>query len=155
MTKKKGKVVKSKPVAKAKAAVKTTKSTKTVQKSRPAPVAKAKPVVHKIPKLTVPKTAFKQSEFITVLAEQSALSKNEVKSVLESLKAIAKVHLAKNGPGQFTLPGVLKITSVTKPATKARQGRNPFTGEEITIKPKPARKVIKIKALKKFKTELE
>ena len=87
--------------------------------------------------------------------EQVMLSKKEIKAVLEGIKTIVKAHLAKNGPGQVVIPGLLKITSVTKPASKARKGRNPFTGEEMMIKAKPARKVIKVKALKKFKTELE
>lgn len=109
----------------------------------------------KPPKLGVPKTPYKQSEFFNALAEQSGLGKKEVKGMMESLKSIIKVHVGKGGPGQFTLPGLFKVTSVTKPATKARKGRNPFTGEEIMLKAKPARKVIKVKVLKKFKTELE
>ena len=145
--KKKAKV--TKVTSKSKPVVKTKTATK------PKAVKAVKPAVVKIPKLVSPRAPYKQSELYTVLAEQSSLSKNQVKAVLEALNAIAKVHLTKNGPGQFTLPGMLKVTLVTKPATKARQGRNPFTGEEITIKAKPARKAVKVKALKKFKAELE
>ena len=124
-------------------------ATKTALKKEP------KPQAVKIPKLVAPKTPFKQSEFFKVLVEQTNLSKNQIHLVFEKIKAFAKVHLLKNGPGQFTVPGMLKITQVTKPATKARPGRNPFTGEEMTIQAKPARKVIRVKALKKFKSELE
>lgn len=66
-----------------------------------------------------------------------------------------KVHLIKNGPGQFMLPGLFKMTVATKPATKARKGKNPFTGEEMMFKAKPARRVVKVRVLKKFKAEIE
>ena len=66
-----------------------------------------------------------------------------------------KLHLVKNGPGQFVLPGLFKMTVVTKPATKARKGTNPFTGEEMMFKAKPARRVVKVRVLKKFKAEIE
>ena len=65
----------------------------------------------------------------------------------EIQKAIGK----RGGPGQFSLPGLCKITIVRKPATKARKGINPFTGQETTFKAKPARTVIKIRPLKKMK----
>jgi nucleoid DNA-binding protein len=50
-----------------------------------------------------------------------------------------------------TLPGLLKIKRVEKPATKARMGRNPATGQEIMIKAKPKRTVVKAMALKALK----
>ena len=56
-----------------------------------------------------------------------------------------------NKLGMFTLPGLGKITVVKKPATKARKGINPFTGEPTVFKAKPARKVVKIRALKNLK----
>jgi nucleoid DNA-binding protein len=51
----------------------------------------------------------------------------------------------------FTVPGLMKITVQKKPATKARKGTNPFTGEAMMFKAKPARKVVKVRALKKLK----
>jgi nucleoid DNA-binding protein len=51
----------------------------------------------------------------------------------------------------FNLPGLLKIYVHTRPATKERTGRNPATGEEIKIAAKPAKKVVKVRALKKLK----
>jgi len=137
-----------KPVSKNKVA-KASKAPKKAVK------AKAEKIVTKAPKLSVPKTPHKKSEFFNVLAEQSGLVKKEVTKVVESIEAIIKAHLLKNGPGQFTFPGVFKMTAITKPATKAKKGRNPFTGEEITIKAKPARRVVKVRVLKKFKTAVE
>jgi nucleoid DNA-binding protein len=89
------------------------------------------------------------------IAEQNGLGKKEAKSVIEAIEAIIKVHLLKSSPGQFTFPGVFKMTAVTKPTTKAKKGRNPFTREEIMIKAKPARRVVKVRVLKKFKTAVE
>ena len=60
-------------------------------------------------------------------------------------------HLKKRGAGQFTLPGLMKIVTQKKPATKARKGINPFTGEETTFAAKPARTMVKVRPLKKLK----
>ena len=60
-------------------------------------------------------------------------------------------HLKKRGAGQFTLPGLLKIVTQKKPATKARKGINPFTGEATTFAAKPARTMVKVRPLKKLK----
>ncbi len=49
------------------------------------------------------------------------------------------------------LPGLLKITTVRKPAVKARKGINPFTKEEAMFKAKPATTVVKVRPLKKLK----
>ena len=49
------------------------------------------------------------------------------------------------------LPGILMITAVAVPAKKARKGINPFTGEETMFKAKPARNVVKVRALKGLK----
>lgn len=62
-----------------------------------------------------------------------------------------KKNLGDRGPGLFTIPGLVKIKVIKKPATKARSGINPFTGEDIVAKAKPARKVVKALALKGLK----
>ena len=62
-----------------------------------------------------------------------------------------KKNLASRGPGMFTVPGLFKVKVVKKPATKAREGINPFTGEPTIFKAKPARKVVKVLALKGLK----
>ena len=60
-------------------------------------------------------------------------------------------ELGKRGSGQFILPGLLRMRVVRKPATKARPGRNPFTGEAMTIKAKPARNVVRATPSKALK----
>src|SRR5437870_4275403 len=91
------------------------------------------------------KTAVQQQ-----LAEKTGLSRKQVASFFDELTSLIKRELTK-GPGVFTVPGLIKIKKVKKPATKARQGRNPQTGETIMIKAKPARTVVKTLALKGLK----
>lgn len=88
---------------------------------------------------------------IKTLTDLTSLPKKDVVAVLEGFTQVIEHHVKSRGPGMFTLPGVLKISVVKKPARPARKGINPFTGEEIMIKAKPAHKVVKIKALKKLK----
>ena len=63
---------------------------------------------------------------------------------------IAK-DIGRAGPGVFSVPGLMKVTVKKKPATRARKGTNPFTGEEMMFKAKPARKIVKVRPLKALK----
>jgi nucleoid DNA-binding protein len=92
-----------------------------------------------------------KSELMATIAEETGLSKKEVSSVFESLGNQIKKNMGGRGPGKFVVPGLMKLKVVKKPATKARKGINPFTGEETTFKAKPARKVVKIQPLKSLK----
>lgn len=92
-----------------------------------------------------------KTEIMTALAEGTGLTKKEVSSVLDELTQLIEKSLSKKGPGVFNLPGLMKITKVHKPATKARKGINRFTGEETTFKAKPARSVVKVRPLKGLK----
>ena len=98
---------------------------------------------------TAAKKARNKSEVFTTLAEGNSLTRKQVAGVFTGLADLIKKDL--RGPGIFTVPGLMKITVIKKPATKARKGINPFTKEEIMIKAKPARKVVKIRALKSLK----
>lgn len=86
------------------------------------------------------------------LAEASDLTRKQVAAVFDGLADMIKKDLSKRGPGLFTVPGLMKIKVVRKPATKARKGVNPFTGEEMMFKAKPARNVVKVLALKNLKS---
>ena len=93
-----------------------------------------------------------KSEMVSHLAEKTGLSRKEVAAVLDQLTEILKNDLGKKGPGVFTLPGLLKIKRVNKPATKTRTIPNPFKpGEMMTVKGKPPRNVVKALALKSLK----
>src|SRR4051812_37742070 len=85
------------------------------------------------------------------LASKTGLSKKDIGGVFDALTAFIHEQVGKKGPGVVTLPGLLKVKRVEKPATKARPGRNPLTGEPITISAKPKRTVVKALCLKALK----
>jgi nucleoid DNA-binding protein len=97
-------------------------------------------------RVTTPLTRTQQ---IAYTAEQTNLSKKDINAVINCFETMIASHL--RGPGQITLAGLMKVVAVRKPATKARKGINPFTGEPTVFKAKPARNVVKIRALKKVK----
>ena len=92
-----------------------------------------------------------KSQLLSTLSEETGLTRKEVSSVLDGLSTVIHRHLKKRGAGQFTMPGLLKIKTVRKPATKERPGTNPFTGEPTIFKAKPARTVVKVLPLKGLK----
>ena len=132
MAKKNGKAAKSAPkAAKAAKAAKVSKPTKLVASAKPR----------------------KKSELFSILAEHvEGLSKKQVAGVFEALGKVISVDLAKPSPDKpkvFVVPGMMKISAIHKPATKAAQKANPFKpGEMMTVKARPARTVIKVRPLK-------
>ena len=101
---------------------------------------------------TITKKPPTKSEIYTKIADDTGLTKKDVAAVFESLSGQIKKNLGgRGGPGMFTVPGLLKMRVVKKPARKARKGVNPFTGEEMMFKAKPARNVVKVLALKGLK----
>ena len=92
-----------------------------------------------------------KSEVYRELADDVGLSRKQVASIFDGMSGMIKKDLSGRGPGVFTVPGLMKIKVVKKPATKARKGTNPFTGEPMTFKAKPARKAVKVLALKGLK----
>ncbi len=126
---------------------KKTATTKKVAASKKATAVKAINVTVKDP-LT-------KGGIIKAMTDITTLSKKDVVASLEALTKVIELHIKSRGPGKFVMPGLLKINVVKKPARPARKGVNPFTGEEVMFKAKPAHKVIKIKALKKLKEMTE
>lgn len=98
------------------------------------------------------KKSMTKSEFLNSLADPTGLSRKQVAQVFEELGNLIGRQLSKKGPGIVTIPGLMKVKVVRKPATKEREGINPFTKEKITIKAKPARNVVKIQAVKALKS---
>ncbi|WP_455235445.1 HU family DNA-binding protein [Thiogranum longum] len=92
-----------------------------------------------------------KSETFTYIAEKTGLTKKDVGAVFDSLGSLIKRDIRRTGPGLYTVPGLMKIKVVRKPATKARKGVNPFTGEAMVFKAKPARNVVKVLPLKGLK----
>jgi nucleoid DNA-binding protein len=92
-----------------------------------------------------------KGQIIGSLADSTGLSKKQISSVMEEMDSLIERSIKKRGIGEFTIPGMMKITTVKKPARKARKGINPFTGEEAMFKAKPASIAVKVRPLKKMK----
>ena len=92
-----------------------------------------------------------KAEAFTYIADKTGLTKKDVSAVFDAMSALIKRDIRRTGPGVFSVPGLMKIKVVRKPATKARKGVNPFTGEAMTFKAKPARNVVKVLPLKALK----
>jgi nucleoid DNA-binding protein len=92
-----------------------------------------------------------KTEIVSGIAEATGLTKKQVSSVFEAMTDQIKKSLGRRGPGAYTVPGLMKLMIVRKPATKARKGINPFTGEETMFKAKPARNIVKVRPLKNLK----
>jgi len=90
-----------------------------------------------------------KSQLVNTIADLQELAKKDVKAMMEALTAVGHKELKKNGV--FVVPGFAKFVVVKKPATKARKGKNPFTGEEMTFKAKPARKIVRARPVKAVK----
>jgi len=103
------------------------------------------------PKIKSIKDPLTKTQLFTEIAERTDMKKKDVATVFEELASIINGHVKRNAAGVFTLPGLLKIKVVRKPATKARKGINPFTGEPTVFKAKPARNVVKVLPLKALK----
>ena len=97
------------------------------------------------------KEAMTKTALFQNIADATEVSRKDVAKVFDALATVIEAHVKKNAVGNFTLPGLMKVKTIRKPATKARKGINPFTGEETTFKAKPARTVVKILPLKKMK----
>jgi len=98
-----------------------------------------------------PGKAMSKSEIVSGIADATGLTKKQVSSVFEAMAGQIQRSLSSRGPGAYTVPGLMKLIVLRKPATKAHKGINPFTGEETMFKAKPARNVVKIRPLKNLK----
>ncbi len=151
--KKKASKAKAKPVAKKKAAPKKAAPKKAVAKKKAAPKkAAAKKAAPKKAAAAI-KTRYNKTQILAEIAESTDLSKAQVGSVIDELSDIIERHIRKRAAGEFTLPGLIKIKTVKKPARKARKNvPNPFKpGETMDVAAKPASTTVKVLALKKLK----
>jgi nucleoid DNA-binding protein len=130
----KGKVVKLKPTTVSKPKVEKEVSKKSVTKT--------------LGKITKPLT---KSELYTAIADGTELNRKQVTAVFDTLSEIVALHLKKDSPEKFVLPGLLKIIVKKVSAKPAHEGKNPFTGEMMMFKAKPASKKVKVIALSSLK----
>ena len=90
-----------------------------------------------------------KTEFVDAIASQSGVDKKQVNAVLSAMTDVVYKEL--KSANEVVIPGLVKLTSVTKPAVPEREGINPFTKEKTMFKAKPERKVIKPRPLKALK----
>lgn len=114
------------------------------------------PASPKPPKLIASPKPRKKSELYSLLGEHTQLTRKQIAGVFETLEKVMTVDLAKpaaNKPRMFVVPGLMKLTATFKPASKATTKPNPFKpGEMMEVKAKPAKTVLKIRALKNLKS---
>ncbi len=120
---------------------------KKVGKTTPARKAAATKKVT-VPNADKPRT---KSEVFSIIADNTGLTRKQVSEVFNVTRDIIAKDLKKGGPEAVNLGGLMKVTVQRKPATKARKGINPFTGEPTMFKAKPARNVVKVRPLKALK----
>ena len=92
-----------------------------------------------------------KAQVITEIAEYAELDKKSVNKVFEALTDLIKKQLGPRGPGEFVIPGLLKLKTVKKKAIPAGERRNPFTGQMQHFPAKPASKKVRATALKALK----
>ena len=109
-----------------------------------------KPAARKTPAV---QKKYTKTEILSEISANANVSKKEVAAVLDELAVLIERHIKKRAVGEFTLPGLLKIKSVVRPARPARKGvPNPFRpGELMDIPRTPATTRIKVLPLKKLK----
>ncbi|MBS0289248.1 MAG: HU family DNA-binding protein [Proteobacteria bacterium] len=153
--------MKKKTMLKSKMAVKS--ASKRAQKETVAKKARAsakvlKAAIKAAPALPNKAISQKQtkSQIYAEIAEIAKVSKHDAKNILAAIRNLVERHVKTKGSGEIVIPDLgIKVRRVQKKATKARMGRNPFTGEEIQIPAKPARKSVKVSAMKTLKALIE
>lgn len=122
-------------------------------------MAKTKKKVGAVPKLDLTKPVKvkasskvrSKSEVYNIIADNVGIARRQVAGVFHVLGSVIKADLSKGGPGVSTVPGLARIRVQRKPATKERQGINPFTKEPTIFKARPARNVVRLRPLRGLK----
>lgn len=108
----------------------------------------AKTAKKKAFKITASSKRRSRGDVVKQIAAATELKTGKVREVFEVLSNLMAADLGKKGCGEFNFNGLMKLRAVNKPATPARKGRNPFTGQEIMIKAKPASRKVRVRALR-------
>jgi nucleoid DNA-binding protein len=101
------------------------------------------------------KKPMNKTEIVAALCEATGLTKQQVSELFDELAGLIRKDLAEQGPGVFTIPDLLQIKVVRKPATEEHNGINPFTKQEMVVKAKPARNLFRIVPLKGLKAMVQ
>ncbi|HSG90014.1 MAG TPA: HU family DNA-binding protein [Pseudomonadales bacterium] len=122
--------------------------------AKKAPAKKAAPkAAAPVKKTTAVKEKMTKTAILNEIAGNTGLSRKQVSDVMSELETLIDRHVRKRAVGEFALPGLLKIKTVSKPAQKARKGvPNPFKpGETMDVPAKPASVRVRVTPLKKLK----
>lgn len=92
-----------------------------------------------------------KAQVVAEIATDTGLDKKTISKVFDTLGDLVQKQLGAKGPGEFVIPGLVKLKAVKKPATKDRQGINPFTKQPMVVKGKPASKKVRATAIKALK----
>jgi hypothetical protein len=124
---------------------------KMMKKNNKKSAAKPMPKPAKISPASKPRS---RGEVYRVIAEQTGCGRKDVVGVFEVMSRIIEADLSRSGPGVFQVPGLMKVVRINKPAQPARKGvPNPFKpGELMDVAAKPARNIVKVRALKSLKS---
>src|SRR5881227_1755136 len=93
--------------------------------------------------------ALTQTQLVAEIADRAEVTRADAKAVLNALEDVVLEELG--NAEKVKIGGLVQLTVRVRPATKARPGRNPATGEEITISAKPATVAVKARPLAKAK----
>jgi DNA-binding protein HU-beta len=96
--------------------------------------------------------ALTQTQLADAVAERAGLTRGDAKKALGALEEVVLEEIG--NAEKVKIGGIVQLTVRLKPARPERPGRNPATGEEITISAKPASVDVKARALTKAKTAL-
>jgi len=124
---------------------------KAAKKKAPARRKAAKKAAAKKAPTTAISSKMTKGQIVASLSDSTDLTKKQVGAVLDAYENLIERSIKKRGVGEFTMPGLMKITTKKKPATPKRKGINPFTKEEQWFKAKPASIQVKVRPLKKMK----
>ena len=93
--------------------------------------------------------ALTQTQLASEVADRSDLTKGDAKRALDALEDVVLEQLG--DAEKVRIGRVVQLAVRVKEATKPRKGRNPATGEEITIAAKPAAVALKVRPLARAK----
>jgi DNA-binding protein HU-beta len=96
--------------------------------------------------------ALTQTQLAEAIADRAGLSRTQAKSAIQALEDVVLDEIG--NAEKVKIGNLVQLTVRVKPPTKAREGRNPATGEVITIGPKPASVDVRARVLAKTKSAL-
>lgn len=125
-----------------------TKTSKTMKRKSQDTKTKTRRRKKKLAPIT---TVLRKSEIYALIAEDAGMTRKKIADIFDKFAEIMNRHLVEGGAGKFTIPNLVKIETQKKSAVKRRKGISPFTGEPMVFKAKPARRIVKLRALKRLK----